>query len=85
MIYLTYQIRRELIKMKNIYKKSLAMELIRYGHDLHHTMRNRSNEKYQVFVFEQTPELIRDLLEITGGDIPEKRSRIQNQLNKQLA
>ena len=34
------------------------------GHDLHHTMRNRNNPKYQVFVFEETPELIRDMLAI---------------------
>lgn len=31
---------------------------------LHHTMRNRSNEKYQIYVFVETPELIRDMLEI---------------------
>lgn len=65
--------------MKNIYKKSLAMQLIRAGHDLHHTMRNRSNEKYQVYVFVQTPELIKDLLKIN------KASRIQGQLDKNLA
>ncbi|MDA2216002.1 MULTISPECIES: hypothetical protein [unclassified Bacillus cereus group] len=51
-------------KLKNLYKKSLAFELIKLGHDLHHTMRNRSNEKYQIYVFVETPELIRDMLEI---------------------
>lgn len=51
-------------KLKNLYKKSLAMELIKRGHDLHHTMRNRSNEKYQIYVFVETPELIRDMIEI---------------------
>ncbi|HHK5547675.1 TPA: hypothetical protein ACQUHN_004149 [Bacillus thuringiensis] len=50
--------------LKNIYKKSLAVELIKMGHDLHHTMRNRENEKYQVFTFVETPELIRDMIEI---------------------
>lgn len=50
--------------LKNIYKKSLAMDLIRLGHNFHHSMRNRNNEKYQVYVFEETPELIRDLLYI---------------------
>ncbi|PGW18554.1 hypothetical protein COD90_07900 [Bacillus cereus] len=50
--------------LKNIYKKTLAVELIRLGHDLNHTMRNRSNEKYQIFVFVETPELIRDMLAI---------------------
>ncbi|USL02185.1 hypothetical protein LIS83_25545 [Bacillus anthracis] len=50
--------------LKNIYKKTLAIELIQLGHDLNHTMRNRSNEKYQIYVFVETPELIRDMIEI---------------------
>ncbi|MCK2020792.1 hypothetical protein [Peribacillus frigoritolerans] len=54
--------------LKNIYKKSLAIELIR-GHDLHHTMRNRENPKYQVFVFPHTDELIKDLLELTKWEV----------------
>ena len=53
-------------KLKNIYKKSLAMDLVRKGHDIEHTMRNRENPKYQVFVFKDTPQLIRDLLELTN-------------------
>ncbi|MDT3495907.1 hypothetical protein NLU03_16180 [Bacillus toyonensis] len=55
---------KEKPKLKNIYKKSIAIELIKMGHDLHHTMRNRENEKYQVFVFVETPEMIRDMLAI---------------------
>ncbi|PAK42504.1 hypothetical protein [Peribacillus simplex] len=51
--------------LKNIYKKSLAMALVRAGHDIHHTMPNRNNKKYQVFVFVHTDELIKDLLELT--------------------
>jgi hypothetical protein len=77
------------MKLKNIYKKSLAMALIRRGHDLQHTMRNRANEKYQIFVFEQTAQLTKDLLDITGQDridrIQARRDRIMQQLNKQLA
>lgn len=49
---------------KNIYKKSLAIELIKRGHDLKWTMRNKYNSKYQVFVFAETPALIADLLNI---------------------
>ena len=56
--------KKEKLKLKNIYKKSIAIELIKLNHDLHHTMRNRSNEKYQIFVFEETPELIKDMLAI---------------------
>ncbi|MFD4931740.1 hypothetical protein ACFWMS_23110 [Peribacillus butanolivorans] len=52
-------------KLKNIYKKSIAMALCRRGHDIEHTMRNRENPKYQVFVFKDTPVLIKDLLELT--------------------
>lgn len=51
--------------LKNIYKKSLAKELMMKGHDLSHTMRNRHNPKYQVYVFVETPALIADLLELT--------------------
>ncbi|MBO1581611.1 hypothetical protein [Bacillus sp. XF8] len=44
------------------------MELIRMGHDLHHTMRNRSNPKYQIYVMVETPELIHDMLAINLRD-----------------
>lgn len=50
---------------KNIYKKTLAMELIKLGHNFLHSMRNRSNEKYQVYVFEETPELIEDMIHLS--------------------
>ncbi len=50
--------------LKNIYKKTLAIELIRLGHDLDHTMRNRKDDRFQVFVFIETPELIQDMMEI---------------------
>ncbi|HHK5536353.1 TPA: hypothetical protein ACQUHH_004874 [Bacillus mobilis] len=52
--------------LKNIYKKTLAIELIRLGHDLNHTMRNRKDDRFQVFVFVETPELIRDMMEINN-------------------
>ncbi|WP_406654478.1 hypothetical protein [Bacillus cereus] len=41
------------------------MDLIRAGHDLHHTMRNRENSKYQVFVFKDTLKLFENLLKLT--------------------
>ncbi|HFK1764580.1 hypothetical protein AT258_21020 [Bacillus wiedmannii] len=50
--------------LKNIYKKTLAIELIRLGHDLNHTMRNRKDDRFQIYVFVETPELIRDMMEI---------------------
>lgn len=60
-------------KLKNIYKKTLAMDLIRMGHDLNHTMRNRNNPKYQVYVMVETPEMIRDMLYILERDRMNKR------------
>ena len=62
---------------KNIYKKTLAMELIKREHNFLHSMRNRDNGKYQVYVFEETPELIRDMLEIEKNNVP--RHRHENQ------
>lgn len=47
---------------KNIYKKSLAFELIKMGHDLLYTMTNKNDHRWQVYVFRQTPELIRDMI-----------------------
>jgi hypothetical protein len=64
--------------MKNIHKKSLAMALIRAGHDLHHCVKNFRNPKYEIFVFVETPELIVDMLAIN------KQIRLQQQLNMQL-
>ena len=59
---------KEKPRLKNLYKKSLAIELIKRGHDLHHTMRNRNNPKYQVYVLVETPELIRDMIAIIERD-----------------
>lgn len=50
---------------KNIYKKSLFEALMKRGHNFLHSMKNRHNPKYQVYVFEETPALIADLLELT--------------------
>lgn len=52
--------------LKNIYKKSLAIELIKLGHDLNHSMRNRNNSRYQVFSFHHTEQLDRDLARLSN-------------------
>ena len=44
------------------------MALVRMGNDLEHTMRNRSNPSYQIFVFEETPKLIENLLGLTASE-----------------
>lgn len=51
----------------NIYKKTLAINLIKLGHNLSHTMRNRNNPKYQVFVLHDTPELREDMARLTNN------------------
>ncbi|WP_045522741.1 hypothetical protein [Neobacillus niacini] len=47
--------------MKLIYKKSMALSLIRMGNDLEYTARNRENPKYQVYFFEHTEKLNNDI------------------------
>jgi len=53
---------------KNIYKKSLFEELVKRGNNFSHSMRNRKNQKYQVYVFIHTPKLIADLIDITTSE-----------------
>ncbi|MGG8362687.1 hypothetical protein [Bacillus cereus] len=69
---------KEKPRLKNLYKKSLAIELIKRGHDLHHAMRNRNNPKYQVYVLVETPELIRDMIAIVERD-----ERLYQERNKE--
>lgn len=52
----------------NIYKRSLANELIRMGHDISHSETNRNNAKYQIFMLYDTPELRKDLALLSGKE-----------------
>ncbi|ARZ61511.1 MULTISPECIES: hypothetical protein [Bacillus cereus group] len=52
--------------IKMIYKKTLAMDLIKAGHDLEYTTRNRKNKKYQCFAFEDSPELRHSIARINN-------------------
>lgn len=61
--------------IKLIYKKTLAMDLIRMGHDIEFTSRNRNNTRYQVYAFIDTPELRRDMCKITGRKYIEEMER----------
>ena len=58
---------KEKLPVKIIYKKSLMVELVRRDHNLLYSTKNRNNPKYQCFMFESTPELDRDLAEISGN------------------
>lgn len=53
-------------RLKNIYKKTLFVELVKLGHDFHHSMRNKDNPKYQVYVMVDTPKLRKDLAQLSG-------------------
>ncbi|WP_027956336.1 hypothetical protein [Halobacillus kuroshimensis] len=57
---------------KNIYKKSIFEELVKRGHNFSHSMRNRDNPKYQVYVFFDSPELRKDLAEMSGKEYHEE-------------
>ncbi|WP_374054882.1 hypothetical protein [Rossellomorea sp. FM04394] len=57
---------------KLIYKKTLAMDLVKKGHDIDYTAKNRNNGKYQVYFFEDSPTLRKDLAELTGHRYEEK-------------
>ncbi|PGZ95177.1 hypothetical protein COE51_21350 [Bacillus pseudomycoides] len=60
--------------IKMIYKKTLAMDLIKLGHDLEYTSKNRENQKYQVFFFQDCPQLRKDMCMLLGQEyIEEKR------------
>ena len=63
----------EQVGLKNIYKKSLAIQLIKMGHDLHHTMRNKKNPQYQVFVLEDSPQLRKDICSLTDREYMENK------------
>jgi hypothetical protein len=54
------------MRLKNIYKKSIFVELVKLGNDFHHSMRNKYNPKYQVYVMVDTPKLRRDMAELSG-------------------
>ena len=53
------------LKKKNIYNKTIFVELVKKKHNFLHSMRNRRNKNFQIYVFEQTPELIADLIELS--------------------
>ncbi len=57
------------------------MDLIKLGNNLSHSMRNRKNQKYQVFVFYEDEKLIEDMLYLAekyrmnrGNDNKNKRT-----------
>ncbi|MBU7593551.1 hypothetical protein [Metabacillus halosaccharovorans] len=54
------------LPVKLIYKKSLFVELVRLDNNFLYSTRNRNNERWQVFAFEDTPKLRKDIAELNG-------------------
>ncbi|HDR7395831.1 TPA: hypothetical protein QCX23_003107 [Bacillus toyonensis] len=54
--------------IKMIYKKTLAMDLIKAGHDLEYSTRNRKNRKYQCYAFEDSVELRKSIAQINNQE-----------------
>ncbi|MDR4144916.1 hypothetical protein [Bacillus paranthracis] len=52
--------------IKMIYKKQLAFDLIKAGHMLEYTTRNRKNKKYQCYAFNDSPELQKSIARINN-------------------
>ena len=50
---------------KDIFTKWVADELEKRGHELFKTRQNKRLPRYKVFVFPNTPEFEKDLLDIT--------------------
>jgi len=58
----------EKLPVKLIYKKSLMVELVRKDNNFLYSTRNRENKRYQVYAFEDTPKLRRDIAELNGQE-----------------
>lgn len=58
---------------KAIYKKELFVSLVRLDNNFLYTMKNPKNPRVQVFYFEHTEKLIRDIVAISGKEYDENR------------
>lgn len=54
------------IKYKKIFSKSIAVQLIKLGNELLFTEPNRLKPNLSVFVFNETPELLKQLTILTN-------------------
>ncbi|MCM3411873.1 hypothetical protein [Metabacillus litoralis] len=61
----------EKLPVKLIYKKSLFVELVRKDNNFLYSTRNRNNERWQVYAFEDTPKLRQDIAELNGQEYVE--------------
>ncbi|WP_152534804.1 hypothetical protein [Bacillus cihuensis] len=54
--------------MQLVYKKQLMVDLVKLGHDLEYTARNRNNMKYQVYFFPWSQQIERDIAKLNGQE-----------------
>ena len=60
---------------KQVFKKTLMVELVKLGHDLEYTTRNRNNTKFQIYFFPHTHQLDKDIAFLTGKEyVPDERA-----------
>lgn len=53
------------MKIKKIFKREIALELVSLGHQLIYTEPNRNRRDFSVFCFVETDELLEDLTKLT--------------------
>ncbi|WP_225230512.1 hypothetical protein [Cytobacillus stercorigallinarum] len=61
----------EKLPVKMIYKKSLFVELVRLDNNFLYSTRNRENSKWQVYAFQDTPKLRKDIAVLNGQEYVE--------------
>ncbi|WP_102400477.1 DUF5659 domain-containing protein [Haloimpatiens massiliensis] len=52
------------MEIKKIFKKSMAINLIRMGNELINTEPNLKNPKFTVFIFNKTRKLLKDITQL---------------------
>jgi hypothetical protein len=58
----------EKLPVKLIYKKSLFVELVIRDNNFLYSTRNREDDRWQVYAFEDTPKLRQDIAELNGQE-----------------
>jgi hypothetical protein len=59
------------MKETRVYKKRIMVELVRKDHNFLYSKRDNKRKGYQIYFFEETPELLEDL-KILENEIHEK-------------
>lgn len=54
-----------------VYKKSLFVELVRLDNNFLYSMPNRNDKRWQIFAFEDTPKLRKDIAQLNGQEYVE--------------